>query len=60
MQQLRTGLRLPPLGQVGLEQRCSALACGPAQRGHTVGFLHRGLTWPNLQQLLHWLEADEG
>ena len=32
----------------------------PAQRGQTVGFLQRGLTWPNLQQLLHCLEGDEG
>ena len=36
------------------------LAWGPAQRGHMVGFLQRNLTWPNLQQLLHCLQGDEG
>ena len=60
MQPLRTGLRVPSLGQVGLGQRCSALAWGPAHRGHTVGFVQRGFTLLNLQQLLHCLEGDEG
>ena len=60
MQHLRTGLRFPPLGQVGLGLRCSAFVWGPVQWGHRVVFLQPGLTWLNLQQLLDCLGGDEG
>jgi len=59
-QQLRTGRSLPPFGQDGLEHRCSDLGWLPAQNGQITGFLHLGLTWPNLQQLRHWVEGDDG
>jgi len=35
-QQVRTGRRLPPLGQEGLGQRCSALVWASGQKGQTV------------------------
>ena len=59
-QQLRTGRKLPSFGQDGFEHRCSDLGWLPAQNGQITGLLHLGLTWPNFQQLWHWVEGDDG
>jgi len=54
-QQARIGWRLPPLGQEGLGQRCSAFAWASEQKGQTGSVLGQRLEmWPNFQPLLHW------
>jgi len=57
---LSTGSRLPSFEQDGLEHQCSDLGSVPAHNGQITGFLHLGLTWPNFQQLRHWVEGDDG
>jgi len=47
-QQARTGRRLPPLGQEGLGQRCSALVWASEQKGQTGSELGQRVgIWPN-------------
>jgi len=59
-QQARTGLRLPPLGQEGLGQRCSALVWESEQKGQTGNVLgQRVEMWPNFQHFLHWEFLEE-
>ena len=53
-QQARIGSRLPPLGQEGLGQRCSALVWASEQKGQTGSVLGQRLgMWPNFQHFLH-------
>jgi len=59
-QQARTGRRLPPLGQEGLGQRCSALVWVSEQKGQTGRLLgQRVEMWPNFQHFLHWEFLEE-
>jgi len=59
-QQARTGRRLPPLGQEGLGQRCSALVWESEQKGQTRSELgQRAGMWPNFQHFLHWGFLEE-
>jgi len=59
-QQARTGRRLPPLGQEGLGQRCSALVWASEQKGQTGSELGQRVgTWPNFQHFLHWEFLEE-
>ena len=59
-QQARTGRRLPPLGQEGLGQRCSALVWESEQKGQTGSVLGQRVgMWPNFQHFLHWEFLEE-
>jgi len=59
-QQARTGRRLPPLGQEGLGQRCSALVWASDQKGQTRSELGQRVgIWPNFQHFLHWEFLEE-
>ena len=59
-QQARTGRRLPPLGQEGLGQRCSALRWASEQKGQTGSELGQRVgIWPNFQHFLHWEFLEE-
>jgi len=59
-QQERIGWRLPPLGQEGLGQRCSAFVWASQQKGQTGSELGQRLEmWPNFQHFLHWEFLEE-
>jgi len=59
-QQAWTGRRLPPIGQQGLGQRCSALVWESEQKGLTGSVLgQRVEMWPNFQHFLHWEFIEE-
>jgi len=59
-QQARTGRILPPLGQEGLGQRCSALVWESEQKGHTGNELGQRVGMcPNFQHFLHWEFLEE-
>jgi len=54
-QQLRITRRLPPLGQGGLGQPCSAFGWVSEQKGQMGSKLgQRWEMWPNFQHFLHW------
>jgi len=60
-QQSRIGWRLPPLGQEGLGQRCSAFVWASEQKGQTGSEEgQRWEMWPNFQHFLHWEFLEEG
>jgi len=59
-QQVRTGRRLPPLGQEGLGQGCSGLVWESEQKGQTGCVLgQREGMWQNFQHFLHWEFLEE-
>ena len=59
-QQARTGRRLPPLGQEGLGQRCSALVWASEQKGQTGSELGQRVgIWLNFQHFVHWEFLEE-